>query len=69
MTHQLTCTCGRILHVRNGAAGCLTCEIIYFVTVRSLPMVPAEKRIAAAHLRGERLPAPEPTVTAQEGLK
>ena len=34
-------------------------------------MTPAEQRIAAAHLRGERLPVEdlEPTVTQKEGLK
>ena len=32
-------------------------------------MTPAEKRIAAAQLLGERLPVEEPTVTQMEGLR
>ena len=39
------------------------------IRVLSREMTPAEKRIAAAHLRGGRLPIEEPTVTTQEGLR
>lgn len=67
--HQITCPCGIALHVRNGRAGCLICERVYTVTIGARPMTPAEQRIAAAHLRGERLPAEEPTVTQKEGLR
>ena len=67
--HQITCPCGRILHVCSGSASCPTCEAVYRVAVERRVMTPAEQRIAAAHLRGERLPAEEPTVTVKEGLR
>ena len=67
--HQLTCACGWIMAVSAGAANCPTCQVIYRVSVSARPMTPAEQRIAAAHLRGERLPVEEPTVTAREGLR
>ena len=66
--HQLTCQCGWIMAVSAGTANCPTCQVIYRVSVASRPMTPAEQRVAAAHLRGERLPTPEPTVTAKENL-
>ena len=69
MIHHLTCTCRRILHVRAGSAACPSCQVVYSVTVTSRPMTPAEQAVAAAQLRGERLPEPEPTVTAMEGLR
>ena len=71
MIQHLTCPCGRILHVRSGSASCPTCEAVYRVAVECRVMTPAEQRIAAAHLRGERLPVEdlEPTVTQKEGLK
>ncbi len=69
MTHQLTCKCGWIMAVAGGSANCPTCQVIYHVTVAARPMTPAEQRIAAAHLRGERLPIEEPTVTQIEGLR
>ena len=67
--HHLTCKCGWIMAVAGGTANCPTCQVVYQVTVSSRPMTPAEQRIAAAHLRGERLPAEEPTVTQKEGLR
>lgn len=67
--HQLTCACGRILTVRSGSASCPTCEAVYRVAVECRPMTPAEQRVAAAHLRGERLATEEPTVTQKEGLR
>lgn len=66
---QLTCPCGIALHVRSGTTACLICERVYTVTVEDRPMTGPEKRIAAAHLRGERLPEPEPTITAIERLR
>lgn len=66
--HQLTCKCGWIMAVHDGAANCPTCKVVYHVLIGARPMTPAEQRIAAAHLRGERLPAEEPTVTAKENL-
>ena len=50
-------------------ATCPTCEIVYSAAVTYREMTPTEKRIAAAHLQGERLPTEEPTVTTQEGLR
>lgn len=67
--HQLTCKCGWIMAVSGGDANCPTCRMIYRVSVEGRAMTPAEQRIAAAHLRGERLPTPEPTVTQKEGLR
>lgn len=67
--HQLTCQCGWIMAVTNGAASCPTCQVVYRVSVAARPMTPTEQRIAAAHLRGERLPTPEPTITAIERLR
>ena len=67
--HQLTCKCGWIMAVHRGSANCPTCGVVYQVTVAARPMTQAEQRIAAAHLRGERLPEPEPTVTQIEGLR
>lgn len=69
MTHHLTCNCGRVLHVRNRQAACPTCQMVYSVAVTSRSMTPDERVLAAAQLRGERLPEPEPTVTAMEGLR
>jgi len=69
VTHHLTCNCGRVLHVRNRQAACPTCQMVYYVAVSCRGMSGAEKRLAAAQLRGERLPEPEPTVTAMEGLR
>lgn len=67
--HQLTCPCGWIMAVHRGSANCPTCGVVYQITVTTRPMSEGEKRIAAAHLRGERLPVAEPTVTTQEGLR
>lgn len=67
--HQLTCRCGWIMAVASGSANCPTCQVVYRVTVAARPMTPAEQRIAAAHLRGERLPVEERTVTQKEGLR
>jgi hypothetical protein len=69
MTHHLTCNCGRVLHVRTCCAACPTCQIVYRITIISRPMTAPERAVAAAQLRGERLPEPEPTVTAMEGLR
>lgn len=69
MIHHITCRCRRILHVRDGVAACPSCQVVYSVSVTSRPMTPAEQAVAAAQLRGERLPEPEPTVTAMEGLR
>ena len=67
--HQLTCPCGWIMAVHRGSANCPTCGVVYQVSVAARPMTPAEQRIAAAHLRGERIPVAEPTVTQKEGLR
>jgi len=67
--HQLACGCGWIMAVSAGTASCPTCQVIYRVSVAARPMTPTEQRVAAAHLRGERLPDEEPTVTAREGLR
>ena len=67
--HQLTCKCGWIMAVHRGSANCPTCGVVYQVTVAARPMTEAETRIAAAHLRGEWLPEPEPTITATERLR
>lgn len=66
---QLTCTCRRVLVVLMGMATCPTCRLVHQASVSSRPMTEAEKRIAGAHLRGERLPVAEPTVTQKEGLR
>lgn len=66
---QLTCSCRRILVVQMGTANCPTCERVYQISITDRPMTPAEQRVAAAHLRGERLPIEEPTVTQKEGLR
>lgn len=68
MIQHLTCRCRRVLHVREGRAACPTCGLKFLVIVECRPMSEAEQAIAAAQLRGERLPEPEPTVTAKEGL-
>lgn len=67
--HQLTCACGWIMAVSAGTASCPTCHVVYHVLIGARPMTPAEQRVAAAHLRGERLPVEEPTVTQKEGLR
>lgn len=56
---QLSCTCGRVLHVRNGRATCTLCQLAYAVRVESWS------------IRTED-PAPvveEPTITSREGLR
>ena len=69
MIHQMTCKCGWIMAIHDGTANCPTCQVVYHVSIGARPMTPAEQRIAAAHLRGERLPVEEPTVTQKEGLR
>lgn len=69
MIQHLTCPCGWIATVNRGSAACPSCQMVYSVTVTSRPMTPAEQAVAAAQLRGERLPEAEPTITAIEELR
>lgn len=70
MTAQLLrCRCGQQLHVREGHAACLLCHLVATVRIAVRTMTPPEIATAKAALRGERLPEPEPTVTAKEGLR
>lgn len=56
---QLSCSCGRVLHVRSGRADCTLCQRAYAVRVDSWPI----------RMEDPAPVAEEPTITSQEGLR
>ncbi len=58
-TDFLRCSCGLVLHVRNGHALCLDCKVVHQVTITTQSTAPAAQ-----------LETPEePTITTKEGLR
>ena len=58
-TDFLRCSCGLVLHVRNGHALCLDCKVVHRVTIITTSTAPAAQMETPE----------EPTITQKEGLR